>query len=85
MEEVSAKPEDLPALELRTVRDLDVVRPDDSDRASCIQSASAVVRRGDFAYVIGDDEFDLAVFTVSSTEPGELRVALPGHLSLIHI
>ncbi len=81
MEELSATPEDLPALELRTVRSLEVTRPSGSDRAPCIQSASAVVRRGDFAYVIGDDELDLAVFTVSSTEPGELRAALPGQLS----
>ena len=81
MEEQTAQPEDLPALELRTLRDLEVSRPDGSDRAPYIESASAVVRRGDFAYVVGDDELDLAVFTISSTEPGELRPALPGELS----
>ena len=81
MEEQTARPEDLPALELRTLRDLEVSRPDGSDRAPYIESASAVVRRGDFAYVVGDDELDLAVFTISSTEPGELRPALPGELS----
>jgi hypothetical protein len=81
MEKQSAIPEDLPALELRTVRDLEVKRSRDSERAPYVESASAVVRRGDFAYVIGDDELDLAVFTISSREPGELRAVLPGELS----
>lgn len=80
MEEREARPEDLPALELRRLRDLEVERPRDSDRAPFIESASAVVRRGDFAYVIGDDELELAVFTISTTDPGELRAVLPGEL-----
>jgi len=75
------KPEDLAPLELRKLRDLDVARPDGDDRAPYVSSASAVARRGDFIYVIGDDELDLAVFTVSTPEPGEMRRVLPGELS----
>lgn len=81
MSDHDATPEDLPPLELRKLRDLDVARPDGDDRAPYVSSASAVARRGDFIYVIGDDELDLAVFTVSTPEPGELRRALSGGLS----
>jgi hypothetical protein len=41
-----------------------------------VSAASAVVRRGDFVYVIGDDEHDLAVFTISEGSPGVLRPVL---------
>jgi hypothetical protein len=41
-----------------------------------VSAASAVVRRGDFVYVIGDDEHDLAVFTISEGDPGVLRPVL---------
>ena len=84
MEEQTASPEDLPALELRTLRDLEVSRKDGSERAPYIESASAVVRRGDFAYVIGDDEIALAVFAISSEEPGELLPVLPDAGDLDH-
>jgi hypothetical protein len=80
MDRESAEPEDLPALELRKLRDLDVARPAGDERPPYICAASAVVRRGDFTYVIGDDELDLAVFELSSPDPGELRPALPGEL-----
>jgi len=76
----SATPEELPPLELRKLRDLDVRRPEGDERGPYIYAASAVVRRGDFTYVIGDDELDLAVFELSSGEPGELREVLPGEL-----
>jgi hypothetical protein len=49
-------------------------------RAPRITSASGVVRRGDYAYVIGDDEVHLGVFRVSSKEPGRLRRVLTGDL-----
>ena len=78
MDRKQAKPEDLPPLELRKLRDLDVTRADDDERGPYIYAASAVVRRGDFTYVIGDDELDLAVFELSSGKPGELRQVLPG-------
>jgi len=76
----TATPEELPPLELRKLRDLDVRRREGDERGPYIYAASAVVRRGDFTYVIGDDELDLAVFQLSSGEPGELREALPGEL-----
>jgi hypothetical protein len=76
VEREDAKPEDLPPLELRKLRDLDVSREDDGDRAPYIAAASAVVRRGDFVYVIGDDEHDLGVFEVSSPDPGRMRPAI---------
>jgi len=80
MDRQEATPEDLPPLELRKLRDLDVRRPDDDPRGPYVYAASAVVRRGDFTYVIGDDELDLAVFELSAGRPGELRPVLPGEL-----
>jgi hypothetical protein len=38
------------------------------------------VRRGTYAYVIGDDELSIGVFDLSTTQPGTLRQALPGEL-----
>ncbi len=78
VDEHSATPEDLAPLELRQLRELDVARAAGEDRASYISAASAVVRRGDFTYVVGDDELDLGVFAVSASEPGEMRRALEG-------
>ena len=80
MDRQEVSPEELPPLELRKLRDLDVRRSEDDERGPYIYAASAVVRRGDFTYVIGDDELDLAVFQLSTGEPGELREALPGEL-----
>jgi hypothetical protein len=75
----TAEPEELPALELRRLRDLDVADTDGGGERQ-IHAASGVVRRGDFAYVIGDDELDLGVFSISSPEPGQLRRVLEGDL-----
>ena len=75
----SVRPEDLPPLELRKLRDLDVRSGSDGEGRH-IAAASGVVRRGDFTYVIGDDELDLGVFSNSSQEPGELRKILAGEL-----
>jgi hypothetical protein len=80
MDRTEATPENLPPLKLRRLRDLDVRRADDDERGPYIYAASAVVRRGDFTYVIGDDELDLAVFELSTGAPGELRRALSGEL-----
>lgn len=80
MEQEAAQPEELPPLELRKLRDLDVRRRDGDERGPYIYAASAVVRRGDFTYVIGDDELDLAVFELSSSEPGELCRVLSGDM-----
>lgn len=75
----SVEPEGLPALELRKLRDLDVERPDGKGHGH-IHAASGVVRRGDFIYVIGDDELDLGVFSLSTGEPGTLRRVLEGDM-----
>jgi hypothetical protein len=49
-----------------------------------VSAASGVVQRGDFVYVIGDDELDLAVFEVSSDAPGQTRRVLSGELPAEH-
>jgi hypothetical protein len=76
MERDRTQPEDLPALELRKLRDLDVRRAEGDELPGYIGAASAVVRRGDFVYVLGDDEHELGVFEVSSPDPGTMRPAL---------
>lgn len=45
-----------------------------------VASASGVVRRGDYVYVIGDDMLQLAVFEIAANEPGSLLPALAGDL-----
>ena len=80
MERRDAELEDLPPLELRKLRDLTVERPSAEGRPPHLSAASGIVRRGDFVYVIGDDELSLGVFSASSPEPGRLRRALEGDL-----
>ena len=81
MERESAQPEELPPLELRKLRELTLAEPSGPDRPAHISSASGVVRRGDYVYVIGDDELHLGVFQLSSNEPGSMRRVLQGELS----
>lgn len=80
MREERGQPEDLPPLELRTMRELDLAEATAEGRDPHMGAASGVVRRGDFAYVIADDELGLGVFQISSDEPGETRPVLPGSL-----
>lgn len=80
MDRRSAKPEDLPPLELRTMRELDLDEASAPGRPPHLSAASGIVRRGSFAYVIGDDELYLAAFDLSGREPGTLRRALEGEL-----
>ena len=80
MDTSSFTPEEVPPLELRKLRDLELEQPSDASRPAHVSAASGVVRRGDFAYVIGDDELDLAVFRLSNDAPGKLRSALSGEL-----
>ena len=80
MDRLSATPEDLPALELRPLRRLDLEGDEGTGHPGHVASASGVVRRGVFAYVIGDDQLDLAVYDLSGDAPGSLRRALEGEL-----
>src|SRR5215213_4215790 len=80
MERESATPEELPPLELRKLRELDVEEPSGRGRPAHLSAASGVVRRGDFVYVIGDDELHLGVFQLSSSAPGRLTRVLAGDL-----
>jgi hypothetical protein len=76
MRERSAAPEDLPGLELKVMRELTLDRGPAPDGPAGVCAASGIVRRGGFAYVIGDDLLELAVFDLAGTEPGKLRPAL---------
>ncbi|MBA2504863.1 MAG: hypothetical protein H0V29_02845 [Thermoleophilaceae bacterium] len=80
MDRRSATPEELPPLELSVLRELDLEEPAPG-RAAHISAASGVARRGDFVYVIGDDELGLGVFRLSKEAPGALRPVLSGELS----
>ena len=65
MDRREASAEDLAPLELRELRLLDLHAPSAPGRAAHVSAASGVVCRGDFVYVIGDDELNLAVFEMS--------------------
>src|SRR5918997_3867176 len=80
MERRSARPEDLPPLELRELRILDLEKPSAPGGNPHVAAASGVVRRAEYVYVVGDDELHLAVFDASSGAPGRLRRALSGEL-----
>ena len=77
MDDHATTPESLPPLELRELRNLDLSEPPGEGKAAHVASASGVVRRGDFVYVIGDDMLQLAVFEIAANEPGRLVPALP--------
>jgi len=80
MREESSKPEDLPPLELTELRQLDLAEATAEGRDAHMGAASGVVRRGDFVYVIADDELALGIFRLSGDEPGETKPVLPGEL-----
>ncbi len=80
MREEHGEPEDLPPLKLRTLRELDLAEPTSEGRPAHMAGASGVVRRGDFAYVVADDELNLGVFQISGTEPGDSRAVFEGSL-----
>ncbi len=81
MDRRSATPEELPPLTLSVLRELELEAAPGPGRAAHISAASGVARRGDFVYVIGDDELGLGVFRLSSEAPGALRPVLHGELS----
>lgn len=78
----SAQVENVPPLELRELRRLELTEASRPGRPSHVASASGCVRRGDFLYVVGDDELCLAEFEISSGKPGCLRRVLSGELSV---
>jgi hypothetical protein len=78
MDRRSSNLEELPPLELRALRELDLDEAPGEGVAAHVSSASGVVRRGDFVYVIGDDLLFLGVFRMSQPRPGSLRRVLPG-------
>jgi hypothetical protein len=80
MDQERARPEELGPLELRKLRDLDLEAPSAPGRPAFLSAASGVVRRGDFVYVIGDDELHLGVFALASGGPGRLVRVLSGEL-----
>lgn len=69
---------------LSVLRELELDEPPAPGRAAHISAASGVARRGDFVYVIGDDELGLGVFHLSKEAPGTLRPILSGELSSDH-
>jgi hypothetical protein len=80
MEERVARAEDLPPLELRELRILDLEEPSAPGGTAHVAAASGVVQRAEYVYVIGDDELHLAIFDATSAEPGKLRRVLSGEL-----
>ena len=84
MEQRVARAEDLPPLELRELRILDLEEASAPGGASHVGAASGVVQRAEYVYVIGDDELHLAIFDATSGEPGKLRRALSGKLPSDH-
>jgi hypothetical protein len=81
MDPWSATPEHLPPLTLSVLRDLVLDAPPGPGRAAHISAASGVARRGDFVYVIGDDELGVGVFRLSNKAPGTFRRVFGGELS----
>ena len=71
MRRTSGALEDLPPLELRRLRDLTL-----DGEPGHLSAASGVARRGDFVYVIGDDQLALGVFGLAAGRAGTLRPAL---------
>ena len=58
---------------------LELDGPSRPGRPAHIASASGVVKRGAYIYVIGDEDFGLGVFSLSDPGPGTMRDALrPG-------
>ena len=80
MDQRTGTMERLPPLQLRHLRGLDLTESPGGGRGAHIASASGVVRRGDFVYVIGDEELYLGVFRMSVPEPGEAVRVLDGRL-----
>lgn len=81
MDSHNAEPEDLDELPLDHLRDLTLEQASGDDMPPHVASASGVARRGRNVYVIGDESNHLAVFDLTTTEPGKLVRALSGEVS----
>ena len=80
MTEVEAPHEELPPLELRRLRDLDLSEPPDEGSPAHIASASGIAKRADFVYVVGDDLLQIGVFELAGGGPGQARRVFSGAL-----
>jgi hypothetical protein len=65
--------EQLPPLDLRRLRDLDLNEPPREGHSAHIASASGIAKRGDFVYVVGDDLLEVGVFGLAGGGPGTAR------------
>jgi hypothetical protein len=70
MRTVGAPHEQLPPLELRRLRDLDLTEPPADGHPAHIASASGIAKRGNFVYVVGDDLLEIGVFELAGCKPG---------------
>jgi hypothetical protein len=73
MRTIAAPREQLPPLELRRLRDLDLSGPPAEGHPAHIASASGIAKRGSFVYVVGDDLLEVGVFGLAGGEPGAAR------------
>jgi hypothetical protein len=80
MAQVRAPSEELPPLDLRRLRDLDLREPPDEGQPAHIAAASGIARRGDFVYVVGDDLLQIGVFELAGGRPGITRRVFSGDL-----
>ena len=80
MAEIKAPHEDLPPLELRRLRDLDLEDAPAEGQPPHIASASGVAKRGNFVYVVGDDLLQVGVFELAGGLPGTARRVFEGEL-----
>ena len=81
MTKEEATHEDLPPLDLRRVRDLDLREPPEEGQSAHLASASGIAKRGTFVYVVGDELLQLGVFELAGGDPGELRRVFKGALT----
>jgi hypothetical protein len=80
MAEVDVPREQLPPLELRRLRDLELSEPPGEGQPAHIASASGIAKRGDFVYVVGDDLLQVGVFELAGGGPGVTRRVFAGAL-----
>ena len=66
-------------IELEKLRDL-TLESTQEGRPNHLSAGSGLVRRGDYVYVIGDDERDLGIFSLADGGPGRLVPLFEGEL-----